>query len=356
MRHAAGGTAEMVVKVDGRDLRFTNPDKVLYPAAGFTKRDVLEYYLRVARWLLPHLRNRPITLKRYPNGVGHQHFYEKDAPGFTPPWVSVFPVPRRHGGPDIRYIVINDRATLAWCVSLANLELHPFLHRVPATETPTSVVFDLDPGEGADVITCAMVAFELKAVLAGLGLAAFPKVSGSKGLQVYVPLNTPVTYDQTGAFARRLATSLERRHPALVVSDMAKNRRAEKVFIDWSQNASYKTTVGVYSLRGKRDQPFVSAPVTWDELSRAIKTRAAEPLYVMPEAMLRRLDNAGDLFRPVLRLRQRLPADVADVTPGRQHTFPHARRAPLPDAPRRSRQGAGGASSSNRRPRRRERS
>lgn len=225
------------------------------------------------------------------------------------------PVPRRHGGSDIRYVVIDDRATLAWCASLANLELHPFLHRVPAIETPTSVVFDLDPGDGADVITCAVVAFELKAVLDGLGVASLPKVSGSKGLQIYVPLNTPVTYDQTGVFARGIAALLERRHPEVVIADMAKGRRAGKVFIDWSQNASYKTTVGVYSLRGKRDRPFVSAPVTWKELARAAKTRVAEPLYVTPEAMRRRLDDVGDLFQPVLRLRQRLPADVAIAAP-----------------------------------------
>src|SRR4051794_30469622 len=175
----------------------SNPDKILYPGGRFAKSDVVEYYRRVARFLLPHFKNRPVTLKRYPNGVFGEAFYEKDAPGFTPEWVKTFPVPRHEGGPDINYILINDRATLAWCASIAALELHPFLHRAPKIDTPTHVVFDLDPGDGADIRTCIEVAFLLRDMLAKLKLKSFAKVSGSKGIQIYAPLNTPTSYDAT---------------------------------------------------------------------------------------------------------------------------------------------------------------
>lgn len=303
---APQGSAE-ALRVGPRTIRLTNPDKVLYPRAGFTKRQVVDYYIAVARYLLPHLHERPVTLKRYPDGTKGPHFYEKDAPTFTPEWVKTFPVPRRGKGPDINYVVINDVATLAWCATVANLELHPFLHRVPRIDVPTAVVFDLDPGEGADVIACAEVALLLRRALATVDLEAFPKVSGSKGLQVHVPLNTPVTYDETARFALSTAQALERSLPGLVVTDMAKARRAGKIFIDWSQNSDYKTTVAVYSLRAKRDQPFVSLPVRWDELDDAIAVRDAERLYFDPATALQRLEKAGDLFRPVLRLEQKLP-------------------------------------------------
>ena len=308
------------VRIGPRTIRLTNPDKVLYPRAGFTKRQVVDYYIAVARYLLPHLEERPVTLKRYPDGTKGPHFYEKDAPTFTPDWVKTFPVPRRGGGPNINYIVINDVATLAWCATLANLELHPFLHRVPRIDVPTAVVFDLDPGEGADVIACGEVALLLRQALAGADLQAFPKVSGSKGLQLHVPLNTPVTYDQTNHFALVTAQVLERSHPRLVVTDMAKAKRAGKIFIDWSQNADYKTTVSVYSLRAKRDQPFVSLPVRWDELERAIADRNAERLYFDPATALQRLADVGDLFRPVLRLKQRLPQGMPSPASGRRST------------------------------------
>ncbi|HYO81159.1 MAG TPA: non-homologous end-joining DNA ligase, partial [Bryobacteraceae bacterium] len=267
-------------------------------------------YIRVSPWLLPHLKDRPVTMKRYPNGVGGEHFYEKDAPGFTPDWVQTFPVPRRAGGPDIRYILINDLPTLVWTANLANLEIHPFLHCVPAISNPTSVVFDLDPGEGADVVRCAEVAFLLRTRLGELGLDSYPKVSGSKGLQVYVPLNQDATYDATQPFAKSLAQRLAREYPRLIVAEMAKNLRAGKVFIDWSQNSDFKTTVGVYSMRAKRQTPFVSMPVSWEELEAALQAGKGSELYWQPSAAITRLETTGDLFAPVLTQRQHLPQAV----------------------------------------------
>ena len=263
-------------------LVVTNPDRVLYPAGRFTKAQVIDYYVKVSPLLLPHFKNRPVTLKRYPAGVHGEFFYEKDAPGFMPEWVETTPVPRHEGGPDIRYIMINDVATLGWVPNIGSLELHPFLHRAPAIDTPTAVIFDLDPGEGADILNCAEAAFLLRELLDQLGLESLVKVSGSKGLQLYVPLNTPITYDSTQPFARAIAQMLERQHPTLIVSEMAKNLRHNKVFIDWSQNADHKTTVGVYSLRAKRERPFVSMPVTWEELATARRKKRTDALYFHP--------------------------------------------------------------------------
>lgn len=317
--------------VAGREIRISNPDKLLYPAAGFTKAQVIDYYVRAAPWMLPHLRGRPVTLKRFPNGVGGEFFYEKDAPGFTPEWVRTFPVPRRTGESDIRYIVIDDLPTLVWCANLASLELHPFLHRAPEIGRPTAVVFDLDPGEGADILTCARIALLLRDTLTGLGLNSFAKVSGSKGIQVYVPLNATATYAATQGFARGIAEMLEREHPRLVVSEMAKAMRKGKVFIDWSQNADFKTTVGVYSLRAKRPEPFISMPIKWEELEKPDRNA----LYFGPEAAITRLERSGDLFAPVLEMRQALPVNAADQRkPARPRARPAAGR-------RRSRQGSG---------------
>ena len=197
----------------GWRIEIASPDKVLYPGGRFTKQQVVEYYLHAARWLLPHLKNRPVTLKRFPEGVHGEFFYEKDAPSFTPKWVKTFPVPRREGGPPINYILINDARTLGWVASIAALELHPFLHRVPEIDQPTAVVFDLDPGEGANVLDCCDVALLLRDVFTDLRLKSFAKVSGSKGVQVYVPLNRAVTYGVTQPFARTVAELLERQHP-----------------------------------------------------------------------------------------------------------------------------------------------
>lgn len=333
-------------------VEFTNPDKVLYPKAGFTKAQVIRYYLEIAPWLLPHLENRPVTLKRFPHGTHGEAFYEKDAPGFTPAWVKTFPVPRREGGDPIRYIVVNDARTLAWCANLATLEFHPFLHRIPDLATPTHLALDLDPGEGADLRTCIEVAQLVREVLAALDLVAVPKVSGSKGLQLHVPLNTGVTYEAAQAFARSLAELLHRRHPDLVVSEMAKARRHGRVFIDWSQNSDFKTTVGVYSLRAKRETPFVSMPVTWDELRRAQRTGTVDALYFTPESALARVRKLGDLFASVQTLEQRLPSEFAAAAPRQRRKAPRALAAyeakrdfartsePPAPLPRRSAQGS----------------
>jgi len=294
------------VEIEGRKITVSNLEKVLYPV-GFTKGQVIDYYIRVSRFILPHLKDRPVTLKRYPDGINGQHFYEKDAPKFTPAWVKSFPVPRRGGGTDIRYILINDLPTLVWCANLANLEVHPFLHRVPAIDSPTQIVFDLDPGEGVDVIACAEVAFLLKDALERMKLKSFAKVSGSKGIQLSIPLNTPVTYDTTQPFAKGLADRIAQEHPALVVAEMTKSVRAGKVFIDWSQNSDFKTTISVYSLRASSDRPYVSMAVEWDELGKALKRGDKDRLYYEPEAALKRLEKTGDLFAPVLKLKQKLP-------------------------------------------------
>jgi bifunctional non-homologous end joining protein LigD len=289
------------------EVKFTNLGKVLFPKTSFTKGELIQYYVDVADFILPHLRDRPITLIRYVDGVEGKVFYEKNAPKFRPTWVKTFPVPRHNEGAAIDYILINDAHTLAWCANLAAIELHPFLHRVPKLDQPTHVVFDFDPGEGADLVTCARVAFLVKEILDGLGLEGFAKVSGSKGLQVYVPLNSKVTYAATGAFAKAVAELLQQKHPNLVVSKMAKVQRRGRVLIDWSQNSRSKTTVAVYSMRGKRREPLISMPVTWPELQRAIETRKTKPLFFTPAAALKRLKKIGDLFAPVRTLKQSLP-------------------------------------------------
>jgi bifunctional non-homologous end joining protein LigD len=308
-RSASKTTAAKELSIDGRVITLSNPDKVLYPV-GFTKAQVFDYYLRVAKFILPHLKDRPVTLKRYPNGVTGEFFYEKRAPRFTPDWVKTFPVPRRDGGTPIKYILINDRSTLAWTANLANLEIHPFLHRVPNIHSPTAIVFDLDPGEGADVLNCAQVALVLRDLFGRLDLQSFVKVSGSKGLQLYVPLNTSATYDVTEPFAHTVAQLLEEQHPNLAVSEMAKQKRTGKVFIDWSQNSEHKTTVGVYSLRAKHERPYVSMPVSWEELAAALAKKDVRRLFFEPEAALKRLAKLGDLFAPVLTLKQRLPPSL----------------------------------------------
>jgi len=292
--------------INGQSVRLTNLAKPLFPS-GFAKGQVIDYYIRVAGYLLPHIERRPITLKRYPNGMGGKHFYEKHAPSYTPDWVHTFDVPRREGGV-IHYVVLDDLPSLVWAANTANLEIHPFLHRVPEIERPTAMVFDLDPGEGADLLSCAKVAFLVQAALAASGLESWPKVSGSKGMQIYAPLNTAVTYAETRPYARQLAERLEAEHPELVISSMAKVKRAGKVFIDWSQNSDFKTTVAVYSLRARRAEPYVSMPVEWDELRRALRHESTAALQFAPDAALKRLAETGDLFAPVLDKRQSLAA------------------------------------------------
>ncbi|MGH2967595.1 MAG: non-homologous end-joining DNA ligase, partial [Solirubrobacteraceae bacterium] len=231
------------VEVEGRTLSLSNLDKVLYPRAGFTKGHVIDYYTRVAPAVLCHLRGRPLTLKRYPNGVEAQYFYEKQCPSHRPDWVRTAAIPIRSNGRVIDFCLADDLPTLVWLANLADLELHTSLARAGDVKAPTILAFDLDPGEPATVVECAQVALELREVFDHFGLAAFPKTSGSKGMQIYVPLNTPTTYERTKPFALAIAQLLERRRPELVVSDMKKSLRRGKVFVDWSQNDEHKTTV-----------------------------------------------------------------------------------------------------------------
>jgi bifunctional non-homologous end joining protein LigD len=296
------------LKVADKTLEVSNLDKVLYPEVGFTKGQVIDYYIRIAPVLLPHLKNRPITLKRYPDGVDGFFFYEKQCPAHRPKWVKTAKVPASREEGHIDYCVLNDLPALVWAANLADLELHTFLHRAPAIHRPTALAFDLDPGPPADVILCCRVALWLKAIFDHLRLECFAKTSGSKGLQLYVPLNTPTTtYEKTKAFAHALAELLEREHPKEVVSRMSKSLRKGKVLIDWSQNDEHKTTINVYSLRA-RPHPTVSTPVTWEEVERAAKKREAKRLVFESEDALRRVEKHGDLFEPVLKLKQRLPA------------------------------------------------
>src|ERR1041384_7915963 len=299
------------VTIGRRRIEVSNLGKLLYPGTRFTKAKVIDYYIQVSKYILPHLKNRPVTLKRFPDGVFGEAFYEKDAPAFTPGWVKTAPVPRRETpGPDIQYILINDLPTLVWVANLATLEIHPFLHTAAQINRPTAVVFDCDPGEGANILDSARVALMLREVLQGLGLESYVKVSGSKGLQVYVPLNSPLTYEETQPFAEGIARLLAQREPKLIVWQMPKRLRTKKVFIDWSQNAEYKTTVGVYSLRAKTYRAYVSLPVKWDELSEALKSKDAEALFFTPEETIERVKAEGDLFKPVLTKVQKFPGEL----------------------------------------------
>jgi bifunctional non-homologous end joining protein LigD len=295
------------VHVQGRTLSLSNLDKVLYPAAGFTKGHVIDYYTRVAPAVLPHLQGRALTLKRYPNGVEGQHFYEKNAPGHRPDWVRTATIPIRTDGRTIDFVLADDLPTLVWLANLADLELHTSLARAADPRSPTILAFDLDPGEPATVVECAHVALRLREAFEHLGLEGFPKTSGSKGMQVYVPLNVPTGYAQTKRFALAIAQLLERRHPELVVSDMRKSLRAGKVLVDWSQNDEHKTTVAAYSLRA-RERPTVSTPLRWEEVEAVTVSEDPDELVFTSADVLERVAEHGDLFAPVETLEQELPA------------------------------------------------
>jgi bifunctional non-homologous end joining protein LigD len=291
------------VGVGRRRLKLSNLDKLFYPNVGFTKGQVIDYYRQVSSALLPHLRNRPLTLKRYPDGVDGQFFYEKQCPSYAPEWIKTVTVKNRR---KIDYCLANDLPTLIWLANLADLELHTMLSLAKDVMRPTMLVFDLDPGHPATIVQCADVAVALREVFNGLGLDAYPKTSGSKGLQIYVPLNTPVTYDDTKPFAHAIAMLLEKQVPGLVVSSMKKSLRGGKVLVDWSQNDDHKTTVCAYSLRA-RERPTVSTPVRWDEVEEVIESGTAEPLVFEADDVLARIEDHGDLFEPVLKQRQKLP-------------------------------------------------
>lgn len=290
------------VGIQGRILKLTNLDKVFYPDTGFTKRDVIRYYQRIGPTVLPHLRDRPFTLNRYPNGVFAESFYQKQCPHHRPSWVRT----GRFGAID--YCLINDLPALVWSANLAAIELHTTLGRVQDPGSPTMIAVDLDPGHGVTIRECAEVGLILKKILDEQGLESFAKTSGRKGLHVYIPLNTPATYERTKAFARSLAEFLERRHPDRVTSRMPKRLRVGKVFLDWSQNIDFKTTTTVYSLRAN-DTPTVSTPITWREVAAAMKkgSEAGKLLSFDTEEVLARVKRRGDLFEPVLTMRQAVP-------------------------------------------------
>jgi bifunctional non-homologous end joining protein LigD len=304
--------ARTQVTFEGHRLSLSNLDKVLFPEVGFTKGDLIDYYARIAPVLVPHLKGRGVTRVRFPDGVEAGSFFEKRCPSHRPEWVDVVPGPGEGADDGIEYCAFNDAPSLVWAANLAAIELHAPLHLASDPAHPTAVVFDLDPGPGTDIVECAQVAVDLVELLDGHGLSAAPKTSGSKGLQLYVPLNgapragrarARPTYEHARAFALTLATELEAAAPDRVVTKMAKQLRDGKVFIDWSQNHQHKTTVAVYSVRG-RAHPTVSTPMTWDEVDQAA---AGQVLSFTAAQVLDRIDEHGDLFSIVLGERQELP-------------------------------------------------
>ena len=303
----ARSSTTLAVEVGGRQLSLSNLDKVLYPETGFTKGQAIGYYQQVAPALLPHLAGRPLTLKRYPNGVDGKFFYEKRCPSHRPDWVQVAPVWSGHNQDTVSYCVVCDLPSLVWVANLASLELHTSLSRADAIERPTILVFDLDPGPPATVVECCRVALRLRELFEQMALVSVAKTSGSKGLQLYVPLNTPVTYEGgTKDFALAVAQLMEKRFPGEVLSSMKKDLRAGKVFIDWSQNDQHKTTVCVYSLRA-RPRPTVSTPVTWDEVAATAESGDPGSLVFEAGDVVARVDRSGDLFACLNELEQSLP-------------------------------------------------
>jgi bifunctional non-homologous end joining protein LigD len=296
--------AELIV--EDRKIQVSNLDKVLYPKVGFTKGHVIDYYIRIAPVLLPHLKDRPLTMKRYPDGVEGEFFYEKNCPSHRPKWVKTVKVWSESNNRMMNYCLAQDLPTLVWAANLADLELHTSLSRKNNIERPTMMVFDLDPGAPADIVQCCQVGLWLRDLLGKMKLKSFAKTSGSKGLQVYVPLNTTVTYDRTKDLSRALAQHLEGAHADLVTSNMSKAVRKGKVFVDWSQNDEHKTTICVYSLRA-REEPTVSTPVTWDEVANYLKKKKTDLLKFRSDQVLTRVEKTGDLFEPLEKLKQKLP-------------------------------------------------
>ena len=295
-----------MAQIAGRNLSLSNLEKVLYPSTGFTKAHVLEYYRLAAPFILPHLEGRALTLKRYPNGVTEEYFFEKRCPAHRPPWVATARISRDSGEP-MTVCLVNDLDTLMWVENLASLELHVPLARAATPENPDAVVFDLDPGPGAGLPECRHVALIVRDLLTGLKLVCFPKTSGMKGLHVLVPLNSKaITFDDTKKFSKSVASVLERNYPDLVTSKMAKEQRIKKVFINWSQNDASKTMVCVYSLRAG-DHPTVSFPLTWKELERLENRSAPYKIQVEHAEAISRLHKSGDLFAGMLTMKQRLP-------------------------------------------------
>jgi bifunctional non-homologous end joining protein LigD len=298
------------VHIDGRTVRLTNLDKQLYPS-GFTKAEVVDYHARIAPWIIPHLSGRCITFRRYPNGTAEEGFFEKRCPTHRPEWVPVALGPGdRRGG--IEYCRIEEPAAMVWAANLAAIELHAPMALAADLDTPRTLVFDFDPGPGTTIVECCEVALEVRDVLSSVGLEGWCKTSGSKGLQLYVPLNSPgVTHDATADFALAVGQVMERRLVGRVTTVMAKVERPGKVFVDWSQNAHHKTTIAPYSLRA-RPHPTVSTPVSWNEVEDCV-TSGTELRFEAAD-VLERVEELGDLFAPVLTVEQRLPTPVKAAT------------------------------------------
>jgi bifunctional non-homologous end joining protein LigD len=291
----------VTTEVDGRELTLSNLDKVLYPETGFTKGEVIDYYARIAPVFLPHIADRPLTMKRYPDGVEHTPFFEKHAPKHAPAWLRTVEVASSADGDPVNYSVVSDLPSLIWAANLASIEFHvPLWHvgrrrKLPAL--PDFMVFDLDPGEGATIVECCRAAALIAERISDQHPAIYPKTSGSKGLQLYVPLSGKVTWDALRDDAHGIAIDLEKSNPELVVSNMRKSLRTGKVLIDWSQNHPSKTTIAVYSLRG-RATPSASTPVTWDEVTACARAGDASLLAFTPAATIARVEDSGDLFVP----------------------------------------------------------
>ena len=294
------------VEIVGRRLPLSNLEKDLYPSYGFTKARILEYYRGIAPFILPHLKDRALTLKRYPEGVEKDFFFEKRCPSHRPAWVKTAEVPKNHSEP-ITFCLVNDLETLIWVENLASLELHVPLARAGSPETPDSMVFDLDPGDEANILDCARVALILRDLLSQMELSSYVKTSGRKGLHVYVPLNRKeTTFEDTKTFSKAVAGIMQKHYPELVTAKMAKQERKTKVFINWSQNDSSKTMICVYSLRA-REKPFVSFPLEWRELENLAGLGDPERLQVLHAEALKRVEEKGDLFQEVLVKEQKLP-------------------------------------------------
>lgn len=288
------------LRVGGRDLEVSNRDKVLWPETGWTKGAMLDYYAAVAPVMVAHLRGRPITMRRWPDGVGGKSFFQKKAPAHRPPWIATV-----HLG-DVDYLRIDEPAALMWAANLASIEIHPGLATATDLDRPTAVVLDLDPGPPADAVTCARVATILRDRLDRVGLQAWIKTSGSKGLQMYVPLQGHATFAETRDFALALASAVEKDRPDLVLTDIDRASRQGRVLIDWAQNAPSRTTVAAYSLRA-RPEPGVSTPLTWDEVDDGLVSGDAGRFRFGPDEVRERVDRLGDLMAPVLTVGQELP-------------------------------------------------
>lgn len=298
--------SKKLVEIAGRKLSLSNLEKDLYPSYGFTKAQILEYYRRIAEFILPHLKDRALTLKRYPEGVEQDFFFEKRCPVHRPAWTKTAEI-RRDNGEMMTVCLVNDLSTLIWVENLASLELHVPLARAASPETPDSMVFDLDPGEPADILDCARVALILRDLLIPLGLASYVKTSGQKGLHVYVPLNrAETTFEDTKKFSKAVAGIMEKNYPDLVTAKMAKEYRKARVFINWEQNDSKKTMICVYSLRA-REKPLVSFPLAWRELEALAGQDDPEKLQVIYSEAVSRAEKQGDLFAEVLVKKQQLP-------------------------------------------------